>query len=563
MRKPIGKVAVEAAECFALPESRCTARRRFGVLFLLFMTLIILFRVSDADAAREPEAMGFTYKAHHYAQLGADFRFIYATGPFVQGTAADFRLFVQQNKVEAGAVVILESDGGSVAEALSMGRLIRQMGFDTEVTTHCFSSCTLAFIGGVRRYVADVGAEFGVHRGSTNARLDPAQALDLGQIAIAEIVEYSAFMGVDPRFVTALTAAGPDQINFLSQDQLLNYKIVSRAFTTEWEIKAGEGHFYLVGTTDTNNGHHKMIFLCNPKKEMEIMMLYNASDEHKEDVLKWTKIYRLDIDGKEYTLSKNEIVEPVQVSGDNYVSVVIHLIDPLKRSLSGARVVGFKMLPPSTGIYAGWYSDFASGRDKYIEFERTCHLTTNPTHAKTTHTTGTFGNWTTTEGTNSNGNPMCTAALANAERMFFLKHEVLLSKDVVIPMIQILKQGWQVAEKQPGQVVIQVDNGIKYTYQGWGLGNVPGYPTLSGFSVPLETTDSGQLTDFNMSLIAAMRTGRDLKISFPSGSEPTWSMPLNGVKAAFNEMMNCLGRIAALQSQQLQQPRTQPFVRQP
>ena len=251
------------------------------------------------------------------------------------------------------------------------------------------------------------------------------------------------------------------------------------------------------------------------------------------------------------------------MSGDDYVTVVIRLIDPLNRALSDARVVGFKMLPPSAGIYAGWYSDFASGRDKYIEFERTCHLTTNPTDIKTTHITGTFGNWTTTEGTNSNTNPMCTVGLADAERMFYIKHEVLLSKDVVIPMIQILKPGWQVSEKQPGQVVIQVDNGIKYTYQGWGLGNVPAYPTLSGFSVPLETTDSGQLTDLNKSLIAAMRTGRYLKIFFPSGSESTWSMRLNGFKDAFNEMMNCLGRIEALRSQQLQQPRTQPFVRQP
>ena len=117
-----------------------------------------------------------------------------------------------------------------------------------------------------------------------------------------------------------------------------------------------------------------MIFICNPKGGMGIVMLYNTSGEYKEDVLKWTKIYRLDIDGKEYTLSKNEIIEPVRVSGDDYVSVVIHLIDPLNRALPDARVVGFEMLPPSAIIYAGWHSDFASGRDKYIEFERTCHL---------------------------------------------------------------------------------------------------------------------------------------------------------------------------------------------
>jgi hypothetical protein len=319
--------------------------------------------------------MTFTYKHDHFAPLGMDFRLIDATGPFVKGTAAEFRLFVEQNKIKDGAVVVLESNGGSVAEALSMGHMIRQMGFDTEVNSHCFSSCTLAFLGGVRRNVRGVKPEFGVHRVSTNPPLDdPAQALDMGQIAIAQIVEYSASMGVDPSFVTALTAAGPDQINLLSHDQLLKYKIVSTPFTTQWEIKAREGHFYLMGTTETNNGYHKMIFMCDVKREMEIMMLYNATGEYKEDVLKWTKIYRLDIDGKEYTLSKNEVIEPVHVTGDNYVGVAIHLIDPLNRALSDAQVVGFKMLPPSAMVYAGWDSDFASGRDKYIEFERTCHL---------------------------------------------------------------------------------------------------------------------------------------------------------------------------------------------
>jgi len=345
----------------------------FGVVFLLFMTTIILFRVSDVDAAKEPEAMTFRYTNDHFTQLGMDFRLVYVTGLFVEGAATKFRLFVEQNNIKDGAVVILESDGGSVAEALRMGRVIRQMGFDTEVNTHCFSSCTLAFLGGVRRNVRGVGAEFGVHRVSTNARLDPAQALDMGQIAIAEIVEYSAFMGVDPSFVTALTAAGPDEINLLSHDQLLKYKIVFMPFTTQWEIKVREGHFYLMGATETDNGYHKMIFICNEKGGMDIGMLYNSSGEYQEDALKWTKIYRLDIDGKEYTLSKNEIVEPVRVSGDHYVSVTIRPNDFLNRALSDARVVGFEMLPPSAMIYLGWYSDFASGRDKYIEFERTCH----------------------------------------------------------------------------------------------------------------------------------------------------------------------------------------------
>jgi hypothetical protein len=103
--------------CGMIPATRNPVPRSpallFGVFFLLFMTLIILFRVSDADAARESKAMTITYKNDHFAQLGMDFRLIYATGLFVKGTTAEFRLFVERNKIKDGAVVILESDGAA------------------------------------------------------------------------------------------------------------------------------------------------------------------------------------------------------------------------------------------------------------------------------------------------------------------------------------------------------------------------------------------------------------------------------------------------------------------
>jgi hypothetical protein len=77
-RKPIGKIALEAAE--VIPATRSTMLRSppllFGVFFLLFTTSITLFHVSDADAATESGPMTFTYKNDHFAQLGMDFRFM-------------------------------------------------------------------------------------------------------------------------------------------------------------------------------------------------------------------------------------------------------------------------------------------------------------------------------------------------------------------------------------------------------------------------------------------------------------------------------------------------------
>ena len=329
----------------------------------------LIFLLIHAPSFASASAMAFIYK--HDKFPGMEFSLIYATGTFVDHTAGLFQLFVQRHQIKDRAVVIFKSTGGSVAEALSMGRMIRQMGFDTEVSTECFSSCTIAFLRGVRRYVG-VEAKFGVHRISSTAPLDSADALDLGQIAIAEIVEYSVFMGVEPSFVSRLTEAGPDEINLLSHDQLLKYKIISNLFTTKWEMKAREGHVYLMSSTNTNNGYHKMIFLCDRKGGIDILMLYNATGEYREDVLTWNAIYQLNIDGKEFPLDGKEIKERVRPSGEEYVSAVIHISPRIYALLVSARVVGFQMLPPSRAIYAGWDSDFATGREEYIEYLRTC-----------------------------------------------------------------------------------------------------------------------------------------------------------------------------------------------
>ena len=324
-------------------------------------------RERSVSAISDP--MEFSYKDDKFP--GMEFRLIHATGRFVEGTTERFLKFVQVNRIEAGAVVVFASSGGSVAEALSMGRMIRGMGFDTEVSTQCFSSCTIAFLGGIRRTVARE-AQFGVHRLSSIASLDSKEALDMGQIAIGQIGEYAASMGVAPGFVSELTQAGSNEINLLSHDQLLSHKIVSSPFTTTWQIKARVGRFYLISETETNNGFHKMIFVCDGKGGVDIDMLYNATSEYKEYTLNATSVYQLSIDGKELPLEHSEIKEAIQPSGPQYVSVILHVSERINELLLSARVVGFMMLAPSRLTYAGWYSDFASGRDKYIEYTRTC-----------------------------------------------------------------------------------------------------------------------------------------------------------------------------------------------
>ncbi|MFZ3324391.1 MAG: hypothetical protein WA231_00200 [Methylocella sp.] len=160
---------------------------------------IVCFLGLITSAFSQEISMSFTYQAHRYPGV-TDFRFIYAEGPITLGTAERFRTFVNENKIKGGAVVIFNSPGGQVSEALEMGRQIRAAGFDTSIGIKskkegggCFSACTLAFLGGVRRTTGS-GTLFGVHRISAKAELTVAQALEIGQITLGQIVEYVSYM---------------------------------------------------------------------------------------------------------------------------------------------------------------------------------------------------------------------------------------------------------------------------------------------------------------------------------------------------------------------------------
>ena len=348
---------------------RLTIRR-----FAIFLCLGCLSLSSSALA--QDGQMTFEYKADHFPGV-MDFRFIYADGIIAQGTAERFSHFVKDQGILGGAVVIFNSLGGSVGEALEIGRSIRTAGFDTEVGTKngkdgvCFSACSLAFLGGVRRTIGS-NMLFGVHRVSTNAPLTSSEALDMGQITIGQIVEYVSYMGVKAEFVTVLTQTGSDDINLLSLKSMTELNVTTTPFITSWEIKAFEGRFYLLGTTEENGGVDKIILLCAGHSRVDAQFLFNSTGEYRDSALRWTKFYAFDFDGHQVYLMNDEISSTVAKSGPKYISAGVHLTTRLLNFLRNTSVLGFEMVPPSRQIYAGWHMDFASGKEKVFEYIKSC-----------------------------------------------------------------------------------------------------------------------------------------------------------------------------------------------
>jgi len=165
-------------------------------------------------AAGYHDPMEFTYQGT--GGNCSDCVWILAEGVIAPETDNAFARFLERNKeyVENTALTIeFNSPGGDLQAATRLGRLIRDLGWDTHVGYHyapgtpsdemlplgefpdgdpklkpskCMSACAYAFLGGVARDVME-GVELGVHQFSDQK--NSSSAAQLLQGALAQYVE--------------------------------------------------------------------------------------------------------------------------------------------------------------------------------------------------------------------------------------------------------------------------------------------------------------------------------------------------------------------------------------
>jgi hypothetical protein len=182
--------------------------------------------------------------------------FIAASGMITADTPREFVAFVRDNALQgtqgsqAGATVVLESDGGSVLGALDLGRAIRRFGFATTVgrvverranhgtkggatygdataRADCQSMCTFVLLGGVQRQVPP-DARVLVHQIWLGDRREDAVAanytaedLVVVQRDIGSIMQYTVEMGGDVELVALSLKVPPwEPMRTLTRDEL-------------------------------------------------------------------------------------------------------------------------------------------------------------------------------------------------------------------------------------------------------------------------------------------------------------------------------------------------------
>ncbi len=130
---------------------------------------------------------------------------------------------------DAPTRAILNSPGGSVRDALELGRALRLAGMETEMREGdiCYSACPYLLAAGVTRTVPDE-AFVGVHQHyfGKNALLPAFVAVEDIQRGQGEVMRYLDQMGIDTLVMQHALATPPDEIYVLLPEELVEYKFI-------------------------------------------------------------------------------------------------------------------------------------------------------------------------------------------------------------------------------------------------------------------------------------------------------------------------------------------------
>jgi len=224
--------------------------------------------------------------------------YIFADGEITQATPAALTAALTRYQAHPGTILVLNSPGGDLDAGLAMGRIIRSHGLWTSVGTavplalgptpnvnpayfpyvqapsappfpgYCYSSCTLAFLGGVVRTVGFT-SDYGVHRFYFEGQQpSSSEGVAEGEKGMAEIVHYVKEMGVDPDFVLEMAKKGRNATTHLTEQQMATLHVITPFWNTEWSIRQGSGSFYYDGeTTDASGKRDDVLVYCGDDHE--------------------------------------------------------------------------------------------------------------------------------------------------------------------------------------------------------------------------------------------------------------------------------------------------------
>jgi hypothetical protein len=152
-----------------------------------------------------------------------------AEGAIEPGAAERFAKEIEA-RGEYVKVILLNSPGGSVGDAIAMSKLIRQKRLDTKVVSKglCASSCPIVFAGGVRR-IAEKDAVIGVHQVFNGGKDRPSavEAMSGAQATTARVTRHLQEMGIAPGLWIHALETPPDRLYYLTPKEMAEFRLTT------------------------------------------------------------------------------------------------------------------------------------------------------------------------------------------------------------------------------------------------------------------------------------------------------------------------------------------------
>jgi hypothetical protein len=202
----------------------------FNLPSLVPSVLAPLLPGGDKHLTPLPQADGALARPMTFELIGGGK--LMATGTITPGISESFAAEVGRHG-EYIKTVVLNSPGGSVTDALAIGRLIRERKFATEVEAgkYCTSSCPLVFAGGVERRAGDRAA-IGVHQVASITSATggpPRDEMSIAQNISARCQRYLADMGVSLQVWVHAMETPHDRLFVFRSDELKSLNLVTAA----------------------------------------------------------------------------------------------------------------------------------------------------------------------------------------------------------------------------------------------------------------------------------------------------------------------------------------------
>jgi hypothetical protein len=150
---------------------------------------------------------------------------IYINGEILLNDEKKFEALVNDPALKGKPVIVeLNSPGGKEYAGLMIGAIIRDHGYNTEVTadTYCTSICAEIWLGGVKRYASHT-SRIGFHSMGevTNVRTgkrSSTQVVKRSDKGNDLVIGYHKLLGIDKAATAYLLAADPKEITWLRVD---------------------------------------------------------------------------------------------------------------------------------------------------------------------------------------------------------------------------------------------------------------------------------------------------------------------------------------------------------